>query len=156
MHFSVILSAFAGNSTGYTLFCIRTSNFGPDAQRSSYFHLFFLQFESENVLYMFLKLCGIEYCNKSMRTWLGTSYQSALFTVMWYQVACHMVVRLSLMPRLQTELFFRVSCNKKTTLLMLKNVPKYSVELLVLSKTTVLHFFYIYLFLTVKICDKIL
>ena len=34
---------------------IRTSNFGVEAERSH----FFLQFEPENVLSMFLKLCSI-------------------------------------------------------------------------------------------------
>ena len=58
---------------------------------------------------MFSKLCGY----------------GIVFAMMWYQVACHMFVRLALMPRLQTELFFNVSRNKKTALLMLKNVPKY-------------------------------
>ena len=39
----------------YTLFFIRTSNFGTEAERS----YFFLRFKPENVLNMFLKLCGI-------------------------------------------------------------------------------------------------
>ena len=34
---------------------IRTSNFGANAERS----LLFLRFEPENVLNMFLKLCGV-------------------------------------------------------------------------------------------------
>ena len=38
-------------------FFIRTSNFGAEADRSYLF--FFLRFEPENVLSMFLKLCGI-------------------------------------------------------------------------------------------------
>ena len=39
----------------YTFLFIRTSNFGAEAERS----YFFLRFEPENVLSMFLKLCGI-------------------------------------------------------------------------------------------------
>ena len=39
----------------YTIFFIRTSNFGAEAGPS----YFSLQFEPENVLSMFLKLCGI-------------------------------------------------------------------------------------------------
>ena len=67
-------------------FFVRTSNFGAEAECS-------LLFEPENVLNMFLKLCGtvlVQSCI-SLNQYGGDqeTYQSALFAVMWYQVACH-------------------------------------------------------------------
>ena len=58
----------------------------------------FWRFEPQNVLNMFLKLCGIVF-QKINAGVTRKTYQSALFAVMWYQVACHVVVRLALMPR---------------------------------------------------------
>ena len=53
-------------------------------------YLYFFFAEPENVLNMFLKLNSIS-INQYGRD--RETYQSALLAVMWYQVACHMVVR---------------------------------------------------------------
>ena len=80
-------------------------------------------FKPENVLKMLSKLFGIVFQLSQSERDQETYQTGALLAVMRYQVACHIVVRLALMPRLQTELFLSVSCNKKTTLLILKNRP---------------------------------
>ena len=56
---TAVFQNFIGYTIKYTLF-IRTSSFGAEAERSYFIIIiFFLRFEPENVLSMFLKLCGI-------------------------------------------------------------------------------------------------
>ena len=62
----------------FSIYFVRTSNFGVETGRS----YFFFRFEP-----------AINQCEGDQET-----YQSALFAVMPYQVAFHMVVRLALMP----------------------------------------------------------
>ena len=69
-------------SLQYTLFFIRTSNFGAEAERS----YIFLRFEAENVLKMFLNYMvyttciSVNQCGREQKT-----YQSALPAEIWYQ-----------------------------------------------------------------------
>ena len=72
-------------ATIHSVFFIRTSNFGAEAERS----YIFLRFQAENVLKMFLNYMvdttciSVNQCGRDQET-----YQSALPAEIWYQVAC--------------------------------------------------------------------
>ena len=68
-----------------SVFFIRTSNFGAEAERSNIY--IFLRFEAENVLKMFLNymiyttcIISVNQCGRDQET-----YQSALPAEIWYQ-----------------------------------------------------------------------
>ena len=73
----------------HSVFFIRTSDFGAEAERS----YIFLRFETENVLKMFLNYMvfttyiSVNQCGRNQET-----YQSALPAKIWYQEMCVTIV----------------------------------------------------------------
>ena len=80
----------------YTFFLIRTSNVGAEAECSSYLFIYFFDLSLKTFLPCSYLSCVVYSISINRVGRDQESHQIALFAVMWYQVACHMVVWLAL------------------------------------------------------------